>query len=135
MNKTEIIKEYIKDNITPIWLEGFNLTMFKDMTVVPPEAPRSDFAVLVGANGPIYPKWYKLVMSKQHKPINLLVFESIDLLSDEEQERFLELVKYRRISNVKLPENCCIILTTAKQNQGRINEKLRRFLTYISVDN
>ena len=133
MDIIEKIRGHIKDNVTPLWLEGFAPEDFSSATKVLATAPKTEFAVFMGSNGAVYPNWYKAVMAKKQDKINLLVFDRVDKLTEEEQERFLEIVKYRTVSNVKLPKNCVVILTTSKSNNGKINEKLRRFLTFIKA--
>ncbi|MDR0850561.1 MAG: tail fiber assembly protein [Christensenellaceae bacterium] len=132
MDKFKTVKEYIKDNLTPLWLEGFDSKQFKNSVVVEANAPKTEFAVFMGRNGAVFPSWYNAVLEKKNEQVNLLVFEDIDRLSEEEQERFLEIVKYRTISNAKLPDNCCIILTSSSTGR-KINPKLSRFLTYIKI--
>ena len=45
-------------------------------------------------------------------------------LSGIEQKKFIELLKYRKVSTFDLPNNCRIIVTANKINEEMINEEV-----------
>lgn len=77
------------------------------------------------------PEWYnKLVASsKEHTPI--LIIKDINKIPEEEQRKFIELFKYRKIYIHKIPENCRIFVTYSNLETNLIEEELYSFMVHI----
>ena len=74
----------------------------------------------------VAPDWYYELKNKQ-----VLVINNIDSISKEDQLKFVELLKYRKISIFELPENIVIIITANKINKDTINEKIYSLVAHI----
>lgn len=57
-----------------------------------------------------------------------MIIDSIDLISKDEQTKFIEILKYRQVSTFELPKNT-IIIVTAKESI--INEEVYSFVVDI----
>ena len=73
----------------------------------------------------------KLIESYESKTKNtVLLIDKIDTIAKEDQLKFVEILKYRKIGTFDLPSNCVIILSANKVDKDTINEEifLRCFL-------
>ena len=79
----------------------------------------------------IAPEWYKKLMdsSKEHTPV--LIIKDINKIPEEEQRKFIELFKYRKVYVYKLPENCMIFATYSNLEEIPIQEELYSFMVHI----
>ena len=79
----------------------------------------------------IAPEWYKKLMdsSKEHTPV--LIIKDINKIPEEEQRKFIELFKYRKVYVHKLPENCMIFATYSNLEERPIQEELYSFMVHI----
>ena len=107
----DMITSYLKTNLAPLLLENISPEAFEQ-------------AVLVGANCGIEglnghyegikfvpPNWYKKLIDA---PSKLLVICNIDDIPKEEQDRWIEVLKYRKVSTFELPQDTRIILLVKK---------------------
>ena len=96
---------------------------------VPANSPRDEFAILPkDGGGYAVPSWVKSVRDGKS---NLVIFRNIDMLSKEEQERFLQILKHKSISGVDLPKDLRIILTFRKGGENLLNDKLLEYVVPI----
>ena len=71
--------------------------------------PRGTFFVMVNTDKGIkYPKWYDEIVKLDYR---ILIIKDIDKIEEYEQEKFYELLKYKEISNFKLPKDLKIFVT------------------------
>ena len=68
------------------------------------------------------PKWLEEILESNKE--KLIVIDEIDKISKEEQLKFVELLKYRKISTFSLPKGCLIIVTAHEINKETINEEI-----------
>lgn len=134
MNKEQVdlLGEYIKTGTSAILIEEIPENAIKKGAVVL-EADCSK-AELMGHYENlefIAPEWYKKLMdsSKQHTPV--LIIKDINKIPEEEQRKFIELFKYRKVYVHKLPENCMIFATYSNLEERPIQEELYSFMVHI----
>ena len=134
MNKEQVdlLGEYIKAGTSAILIEEIPENAIKKGAVVL-EADCSE-AELMGHYENlefIAPEWYKKLMdsSKEHTPV--LIIKDINKIPEEEQRKFIELFKYRKVYVHKLPENCMIFATYSNLEERPIQEELYSFMVHI----
>ena len=134
MNKEQVdlLGEYIKAGTSAILIEETPENAIKKGAVVL-EADCSK-AELMGHYENlefIAPEWYKKLMdsSKEHTPV--LIIKDINKIPEEEQRKFIELFKYRKVYVHKLPENCMIFATYSNLEERPIQEELYSFMVHI----
>lgn len=134
MNKEQVdlLGEYIKVGTSVILIEEIPENAVKKGAVVL-EADCSK-AELMGHYENlefIEPEWYKKLIdsSKEHKPV--LIIKDINKIPEEEQRKFIELFKYRKVYVHKLPENCMIFATYSNLEERPIQEELYSFMVHI----
>ena len=69
------------------------------------------------------PNWYTKLIEKSQNGQCALIIKGIDTIKKEEQFKFIELIKYKKISTFKIPTNCTIIVTYYNDYK-LINEEL-----------
>ena len=119
--KRELLSTYISNNVAPI-LEDF-LFDIPDSVVISADVNSEE---LLDINEP---EWFRLI--KSNSDAKLLVIDRIDSISKDEQVKFLELLKYRKVGTLELPKNCVIIITANEINKNTINEEIYSLVAHI----
>ena len=60
-----------------------------------------------------------------------LVIENINEIKLEEQTKFIEILKYKKVSTFELPKNCLVIVTCSDLTANKINEEVYSLLAQI----
>ncbi|MEG0909587.1 MAG: hypothetical protein RSH78_04410 [Bacilli bacterium] len=130
-DKINMINTYIENNVGPVLIEGVTSLSFPRAVVLPSNC-EIDFL-----NGHyediefVPPIWYTELMNKQNSVHNLLVIDNITNISIEEQLKFCEILKYRKISTFGLPENCAIIITCDIVDKTKISPEIYALVAHI----
>ena len=112
-NRLKIMKEYLKANIKHFLVQDFEELELNDYVKLNADCDRSLLNGTYVETHFVAPLWYEdLCMLK--KPI--LVIEDLDTIDEIEQRKFLEILKYNKISTFELPINCVIIVTCSSLN-------------------
>ena len=74
------------------------------------------------------PRWYQELLQKSKANHVILVIENINEIELEEQTKFIEILKYKKVSTFDLPENCSIVVTCSNH---KINEQVYSLLAQI----
>lgn len=62
---------------------------------------------------------------------SVLVIENINEIPLEEQTKFIEILKYKKVSTFELPKNCLVIVTCSDLTANKINEEVYSLLAQI----
>ena len=79
----------------------------------------------------IAPDWYNKLVESSKLHIPVLIIKDINKISEEEQRKFIELFKYRKVYVHKLPENCMIFATYSDLEKRPIQKELYSFMIHI----
>ncbi len=113
-DKMEMLKSYISVNVCPILID-----FWIDFTG----------AIIIPANSKIEElNWYDLINDNKAK---IIIIKDIDSIPKIEQLKFKELLKYKQINTLKIPENTRIILTAKNINKETINEEIYSLVAHI----
>lgn len=126
--KKDLLGAYIKSGISPILLEGVSADTFKNPVIIDSNC---DISLLNGHyenEGFVGPSWYNELIKKD-KPI--LLINEINSISKEEQYKFVEILKYKKVSTFELPKNCIIIATCNNLKDNPINEEVYSLMAHI----
>lgn len=129
MNQNEILKSYIKSNVTPILINFLNGKDIPNSILLPSNVNISELNGHYENDEFLPPNWLTQITSSSKQAI--LVIDKIDEISKKEQLKFVELLKYRQISTFKLPESTIIIVTAKKINKNTINEEIYSLVAHI----
>ena len=134
MNKEQVdlLGEYIKVGKSAVLIEEIPESVIKKGAIV----INSDCsnAELMGHYDNleyVAPEWYDklLASSKLHTPV--LIIKDINKVSEEEQRKFIELLKYKKVYVYKIPENCMIFVTYSNLKENPIDEEVYSFMVHI----
>ena len=134
MNKEQVdlLGEYIKAGISAILIEEIPENVIKKGAVVlDADCSKAELMGHYENLEFIAPEWYNKLMesSKSHTPV--LIIKDINKIPEEEQRKFIELFKYRKVYVHKLPENCMIFATYSNLEERPIQEELYSFMVHI----
>ena len=127
-DKLKILSEYIKSGISPILVENVNNGVFPDAVIINSDCNKSLLNGHYEGINFVAPNWYNELIKKS-TPI--LVINEIDKVSTEEQIKFGEILKHKKVSTFKLPENCIIIVTSSNLKENPINESIYSLLAEV----
>lgn len=120
-DKREILNAYIKANVAPM------LINFMEAKDLPNAITISATLSLKDLNGHYEntkycpPKWFKELEENDEKII--LVIDKIDTISDAEQTKFIEILKYKKVSTFELSKDYRIILTY--KNLNKVSKEIK----------
>ncbi len=134
MNKEQVdlLGEYIKAGTSTILIEEIPENAIKKGAVVlDADCSKAELMGHYENLEFIAPEWYKKLMdsSKEHTPV--LIIKDINKIPEEEQRKFIELFKYKKVYVHKLPENCMIFATYSNLEERPIQEELYSFMVHI----
>ena len=134
MNKerVELLGEYIKVGKSIILIEELPENVIEKCAVV----INSDCsnAELMGYYDNFeykLPEWYIQLNESAKKHIPVLIIKDINKIPEQEQRKFIELLKYKKVYVNKIPENCMIFVTYSNSNENPIEEELYSFMVQI----
>ena len=125
MNKERIneLKAYLKANIAPILVSDVDINFIKkDAVILPANIKKSSLNGTLNEGKLLPPNWYNELVKKCNKESTILIITDLSKISKEEQEKFYEILKYRKIGTLELPKNC-IILVNGKLEE--LNETIK----------
>ena len=130
MNKErlEMLNEYIKSGITPILIENMPASVFDNATILNANFDISDLNGHYENINFVAPSWYNKLKQNQTK---MLVINNINEIDVNEQTKFIEILKYKKISTFDLPKDCIIIVTAKNLKERPINEEVYSLLAHI----
>ena len=128
----EMLESYIEANVAPILIstEQFKKVeeKYQSKTTLLADCSIQELYGGYVENEFISPKWYQELQSNSSE---LLVIENLSSISKEEQLKFKELFKYRKVGTLDLPKNCCIIVLSEVIDQDHIAKELYDLLVHV----
>lgn len=130
--QVELLGEYIKAKTSAVLLEEIPESVIqKGAVVIESNCSKAELMGHYEDLDFIPPQWYKELVdsSKEHTPV--LIIKDINKIPEEEQRKFIELLKYRKVYVHKLPENCMIFVTYTNLEENPIQEEIYSYLVHI----
>lgn len=121
-DKKEMLLSYIKSNVAPILVDFISSKDLNEAVLLPANIDAKELNGHYDGVDFMPPKWLNEILSTNES--KFLVIDKIDTILKEEQLKFCELLKYRKISTFELPKNCVIIVTANEINKDKINEEI-----------
>ena len=133
MNKERLnlLESYIKTGVAPLLIENIPSDLFSNSVVLKSNIDKSELNGHYEEIEFCPPTWYKELLEKSKLDYVILVIENINDVSVEEQNKFIEILKYNKISTFTLPKNCLIIVTCSDLNNKKISEEVYSLLAQI----
>lgn len=127
--KRELLKGYIKSNVAPILVDFIEGNNIPNSVVLPANCKMEDLSGQYIGIDYVPPKWLNKILSEQSSTI--LVIDKIDSIEKQEQTKFVEILKYKKVSTFDLPKNTVIIVTAKEINKNTINEEIYSLVAHI----
>lgn len=118
--RMNILNAYMSANVAPI-LEGFIFGSDIPNSVIIDAKISLDDLYNDGDNS-----WFKSLGERK-----ILVIDNLDSISKDEQVKFMELFKYRKIGSMFLQDDVVIIVTAKRIDRDRINEAIYSLVVHI----
>lgn len=126
--KKEMFEAYVKSGIKSLLLEDVNSNIFKNSVVIDSNCDTSLLNGHYENEDFVAPSWYlDLVNNKK----NLLIIDNINDISEYEQGKFVEILRYNKVSTFDLPKNCVVVATCSNINEKPINEEVYSLMVHI----
>ena len=134
MNKEQVdlLGEYIKAGKSAVLIEKIPENVIeKGAIVINSDCSSSELMGYFDNLEYIVPEWYNKLIesSKIHTPV--LIIKDINKVPEEEQRKFIELLKYKKVYVNKIPENCMIFVTYSNLKENPIEEEVYSFMAHI----
>ena len=134
MNKEQVdlLGEYIKAGKSAVLIEKIpDSVIKKGAIVINSDCSSSELMGYFDNLEYVAPEWYNKLMesSKIHTPV--LIIKDINKVPEEEQRKFIELLKYKKVYVNKIPENCMIFVTYSDLKENPIEEEVYSFMAHI----
>ncbi len=126
--KMKILNSYIKSGISPILMEDVSVKAFEDAVIIESNCDREILNGSYEETNFVAPNWYNELIEKKNQ---ILVINEINKISTDEQIKFGEILKYKKVSTFELPKNCIIIVTCSNLKENPINENIYSLLAQI----
>ena len=120
----ESLKKLLMLNEYPILVEDIPTELFENSVILNNDC---DISLLNGhyeGVNFVAPDWYNILTEKCKDGLTLLIINGINNIDREEQLKFVEILKYRKISTFDLPKNCSIIVTAYDLENKPIAEEI-----------
>lgn len=120
--KKEMLLTYLKSNVAPVLVDFLPINDFDFAVTIPANIDIKELNGHYEGLEFIPPKWLNEILSSTKN--KMLVIDKIDTISKEEQLKFVELLKYRKILTFELPKDCLIIITANEINTEKISNEI-----------
>ena len=128
-NKKELLLSYVKTNVAPILVDFIFGEDLEDAVVLDSKIDVKELNGHYEGINFVAPKWLSDLMNTSTG--KMLVIDNLDSISKEEQIKFVEILKYRKVSTFELPKNLVIIVTAKNINSDTINREIYSLVAHI----
>lgn len=129
--KLNIFEDYLKAGISTLLIPSSYMDILDNCVVLNSNIDISELDGHYEYIDYCPPKWYKELLDKSSNGICLLVINNINEIPLEEQTKFIEILKYNKISTFDLPKNCLVLVTCSDLKDIKINKEVASLLVQI----
>lgn len=126
--KRELLMSYIKSNIAPILIDFIDGNNIPNSIVLPANCEMTELNGHYDNTEFKAPKWLNKL---QETTPTILVIDKIDSIPKNEQTKFIEILKYKKVSTFDIPKNTLIVVTAKNINENTINEEIYSLVAHI----
>ncbi len=130
-DRLELLKTYIKSGVSPLLVSDVPLSIFENSVIIKANIDKSELNGHYESINFTPPTWYKELIEKSKEKTSVLIIENINDISIEEQTKFIEILKYKKVSTFDLPKKSIIIVTCTELSKNKINEEVYSLLAQI----
>ena len=126
--KRELLMSYIKSNVAPILVDFIDGSSIPNCVVLPANLEITELNGHYDNTEFVSPEWLNKL---EESTSTILVIDKIDSIPKDEQTKFVEILKYRKVSTFELPKNTVIVITAEYINSNTINEEIYSLVAHI----
>lgn len=126
--KLKILDSYLKSGLTNILIEDMPKEIFEDEIILEFNCTIDDLNGHYEGIEFMPPVWYQNLIKNNKK---ILVINDINKLPIEEQPKFGEILKYKKVSTFDLPKDCIVIVLVNNLKENKICEEVYSLLAHI----
>ena len=133
MNKESLnlLENYLKSGLTSLLVQNVPTDIFTNSVVIPASIDRSELNGHYENIEFCPPSWYQELVEKSKTSTVILIIENINEIPQEEQTKFIGILKYKKVSTFFLPKNCLTIVTYSDLKLNKINEEVYSLLALV----
>lgn len=126
MKKEELesLKNLIKISEFPILVENLPNELFENAVILSNDCDIRELNGHYEELDFVPPLWYNVLCEKCKKGKTILIINGINNSPKDEQLKFVEILKYKKISTFMLPKNCIIIVTAYNIAEKPVAEEI-----------
>ncbi len=134
MEVLDLFELYIKNYVAPILVESSKEIDLKNGVEIDGDCGVFELQGKYDSNGEYHlPNWLSVLNGNADKERTLLIIKNINDTDEDNQMKFYELLKYRKMDTVQLPQNCVIIATCNNLKEKPINPTLYSLMAHIKL--
>ena len=126
--RKELLESLLKSGISNILIRDINLNDLDNSVTLESECNIDELVGHYEGIKNVAPIWYQNLI-KLEQPI--LIIKDINKINEDEQRKFIEILKYKKISTFELPTNCLIIVTLNSLYKNKIEEEISKLVANI----
>lgn len=130
-DKLTLLKSYLEASVSPLLIEGIQANFFGNAVVLNANIDKKELNGHYEGTKFCPPTWYSELLEKDTGDSAILIIDNINNVGLEEQKKFIELLKYKKISTFELPNDCLIIVTCSNLKKNKISEEVYSLLVHI----
>jgi len=127
----KMLKDCITNRLSPVMAEGITASRFKDAVILPANINTDELGEQFINGKWAAPKWLLNLQKNARKEVNLLVIDDLTKISKQEQGKFSEILKTKKVGKFELPKNCTIIVLAKNVNKDTVNESVYLLCSHI----
>lgn len=129
--RLDLLEKYLRSGFNPILVEGIPSDSFHNSVVLKSTIDPSELNGHYEGSDFCPPTWYQELVEKSKLEPVILLIENINEIPIKEQPKFIELLKYKKISTFSLPSNCLILVTCKNLKERKLSEEVFSLLAMI----
>lgn len=126
--KINTLETYLNSGLTNILIENVKKEIFEDEIILNYDIPVEELNGHFEGINFEPPSWYKELIDNNKK---ILVINDINKLEYNEQTKFIEILKYKKISTFLLPNDLVVIVLVNNLKENKINEEVYSLLAFV----
>lgn len=124
-----MLKEYLELGGMPLLIENMDIKSYEDAVVLDANCSRELLNGHYDGLDYVAPDWFKKLVNKGSEKI--LIINNINSVEKNEQRKFMEILKYKKVSTFLLPEDVRIVVTCFDLKNKPIDEDVYSLLVHI----
>lgn len=122
--RLKMIMSYIKENVVPVLIENISSDIFtKNTVILPADIDRKELNGHYEGVDFLPPNWYQELEKYKEDNYSFLIISELSSIPKEEQLKFGEILKYKKVGVFDLPKNC-VIMITGKNIEETISKEI-----------